>query len=373
MDPSFEGFSVAMKFYVRPEPSQYTARGTRGTVDQKTKMHHDIASTLQSAGLNALYRAESEDDADQTLRLWKPAHGTDKPEEVKGIKEASHWIVSDFLHFGNVGVSWIPVELRSPVAGEALAKDSYRDITKALDTIQSSFGERLRLTRACRLPVYIPVEQSLAVDFIKRLVTLVSVLDASLLYSLISPERRTALSPLLSSARFARFPIRSSDKDALRNENLDSLAPDFVAANREKLVRLWNSTSVDNLNWLLGAIPILGPEVGLRFIHEHYDGMKMESIQFNHAQASFDVNFVTAWLDVVLRIAVAATLPMPLFSGLLDKLWSEITKPTEDTSHRVSKLLEWLEKYTSRLKTTTQAQDWQELIERCQCDKDPKI
>jgi hypothetical protein len=373
MESSSVEFGIGMTFYVRPGSSQYTARSKTRALDQKTKVHHDIASALQSAGLDALYQAESEDDADPTLYSWKPIQGSNERENVTERNEGKHWIVSDFLDFGNVGVSWIPVELRSPVAGEALARDGYRDIMKALDTIKSTFGQGLRLTRACRLSIYISVEQNVAVDFIKRLVTLVSVLDAPLLYSLISPERRTALSPLLSSSRFARFAIRSWNEDGPRNADLESLASDFVAVNGEKLARLWDSPTLADLNWLLGQIPILGPEMGLGVVHEHIDGVKLGSLQFSHAQASFNVNFVKAWLDLVLRIAKAATLPMPLFSGLLDKIWSETTKPTEDAHHRLFKLLEWLEKYTSGLKTTTQAEAWQELMEKYESIKDLDI
>lgn len=368
MESSSVDFSIGMTFYVRPEPSQYTARSTNGAPDQKTKMHHDIASTLHSAGLDAIYQTKSEDDTDRTL-FWKPIQGTNDPEKVTERNGGKYWIVSDFLNFGNVEVSWIPVEVRSPVAGEALARDGYRDITKALDTIKSTFGQGLRLNKACRLSVYISVEQDSAVDSIKRLVTLVSVLDAPLLYSLISSDRRTALSPLLSESRFARFPIRCWKEDRLRNADPDSLSPDFVAANGEKLACLWNAPTLADLNWLLGRIPILGPEMGLGLVHEHIDGVRVGIIQFSHAQASFNVNFVKAWLDVVLRIAKAATLPMPLFSGLVDKIWSETMESTEDTNHRVSKLLNWLERYTSGLKTTTQAEAWQELMEKMRVTK----
>ncbi|KAK5996927.1 hypothetical protein PT974_02274 [Cladobotryum mycophilum] len=288
--------------------------------------------THVQAGLQAAYLFETEDSDcdDNQLRKAAPKGSIVKTcisQDMRIMSSSSHkntgenplfryWLLkveSDIMGFGRYE-EWQPTELNTPILGESESNTGFPDLNKALYTLWNAHPERLHVNNTCGIHVHVAPVGGLTPLHVKRIATLAFLLEDHLLFHLCDPHRRTVHGML---SRASPLSCPPPDTSPLRRHDLDAMS---ILTYRDSQITNAKSTAL-NIN-----------------MHSHTDRHKTYTVEFRHAEASLDRNFVDNWVGLVLTLCKVAFLPTRTYKAAVSQI-CDIVLPGPPPEHVWRKLL----------------------------------
>lgn len=245
-----------------------------------------------------------------------------------------YWLVkaeSDICGHGK-HAAWQPTELNSPILRESEANNLFPGLNTAMYAVWTAHPAKVHVNDSCGLHVHVSPalvpslaqrrdqgqgqgrKQRLSALQAQRVATLVVVLENNLLFHLCSPIRRRVHHQLAAASSLAH--ARNTAASPLAEANLP---PNMLlgAGTIEKAVKLlWTASDLDQVRQMLSRHAKIRDA---RFTalqinaHTHEDDGVTNTLEFRHAQASFNQGFVDNWVRLVLTLCKVAFLPAERF------------------------------------------------------------
>ncbi|KAL7795111.1 hypothetical protein V8C37DRAFT_374536 [Trichoderma ceciliae] len=343
-------FGVELEFLTPPVSLSQSAQ----SIPNRDRIFHYFASALQKSGLQAAFLLdkdhvrgeggssgnEGQDDEENQVRAKAPGgsivktkHNPDmytmNPLSAAQWRKTGgrenplfrYWLVkaeSDICGHGK-HAAWQPTELNSPILRESEANNLFPGLNTALYAVWTAHPARVHVNDGCGLHVHVsPASSSaeaLTVEQVQRVATLAMVLENNLLFHLCSPVRRRVHHQLARASGLAY--ARAGPASASAEANLPSNILSGGSGSMSKaLSLLWSASDLDQVRQLLARHTKIRDA---RFTalhvntHTHEDDSHSNTLEFRHAQASFNQSFVDNWVRLVLTICKVAFLPTERF------------------------------------------------------------
>ncbi|KAL6910242.1 hypothetical protein GGI43DRAFT_378229 [Trichoderma evansii] len=329
-------FGIKVEFLAPPvSPNQTTQ-----SAPNSNRIFHYFASALQRSGLQAAFLLGHDNDNDQDeteegqLRTAAPKGSIVKTKHnsdmyimnplsfAQWLKAGAtqnplcrYWIIKSSSDIGHHGkhAAWQPAELSSPTLRESEANNLFPGINTALYGVWTAHAAKVHIDSDSGLHVSVsPASaEGLTVLQAQRVATLVIALENNLLFHLCSPVRRRVHQQLLkASALVYSNAGTASSPAATANLPLNILHNNVM---NKTLNFLWGASNLNQVHQMLAHHPktrdTTAPTALRITTQTHEDDSTTNSLEFRHAQASFNQSFVDNWVRLILTICKVAFLP----------------------------------------------------------------
>lgn len=310
---------LEVEFYVPARDPGVTASNVDARLLEyikKDKTHHRVATHLQYMGMNAAIM-QCTDPATFVTKMvanarpgmiWRDILAVgEEPIDASGIWPGYHyWMIKDELDLTPIE-RWVSTACSSPIVK---VDDSETVFTDALTAIHELVKGKVQVTEECGMHFHFSVNGDISLQFAKRVVTLVYLLEDYFLFELVHPRRRNSNS-ILSFASHLVIDTIDPDDIAPEDEEFVRLPATLLqGANGPAMRQIWAATSLGDLENRLRSAGDENPPTALSLRqHEHPDGTEDWSVEFRHAQATFSDIFLNNWRNVLARICLVAALP----------------------------------------------------------------
>ncbi|PFH62039.1 hypothetical protein XA68_15362 [Ophiocordyceps unilateralis] len=224
---------------------------------------------------------------------------------------------------------WSQMELNTPILPETEAIAGFPRVDKALELIAQAHDSGVHINHKCGLHVQISPVSGLEVEQARKVVTIVYLVEHSLLFQLCHPSRRHRHQPISRS----RFATLDRGFPPSRNEILDIelrnwMPLTFLNVHGNRLRNAWGAN--DAMEDIRSSLIIRGSKRGDPCSafnitrHGHGHDRSTYTLQFRHAQSSFKRDFVANWTRLLLTIAKIGCLPAPEFKAVVELLWEVV-------------------------------------------------
>jgi hypothetical protein len=336
-------FGIEIEFLTPPVSLSQTSR----CIPDRDRIFHYFATALQRSGLQAAFlldkdypgnSGESSDNNDQgeteTQFYVKARRGSiiktkNNPDmyimnplsSAQWLKDGAeqnplfrYWLIKAESDINGHGkhAAWQPTELNSPILRESEANNLFPGINTALHTIWTAHPAKVHVNDSCGLHIHVsPASpEGLTVLQVQRVATLVMVLENNLLFHLCSPIRRRVHHQLTKASALAYAKAGPASSTAAA-ANLPSNI--FQNGSMNKAMNLlWSASDLDQVRQMLSRHTKIR-DAKFTALHvntqTHEDDSHTNSLEFRHAQASFNQSFVDNWVCLILTICKVAFLP----------------------------------------------------------------
>lgn len=322
---------LELEFYLPPDVEYEaapngSARGLQRRL-LKDAVYTQVAKALQAADLPAavLLNVRQSEHHSQLVKRALPGTIKDNLMSMGGtpIDESSiypdynYWLIKDEDDLWGDEQGWVAAKCSSPILSHPQATN---DARKALTSIQASTNGRVMVNHRCGYHIHVSQGGDIGLEFTRRVTTLVFLLENHVLFPLVHPSRQEQNGPLATTSTFST--LRSSPGNAKEISAGFLQLPGTVRNEHgHKLRHLWTADNMDELQQLLLAIPRCYTKTALALkVHEHPDDSETWTLEFRHAQASFELGFFQAWMNLVVAICQLAMLPSDNFAAQLSSL-----------------------------------------------------
>ncbi|RFU74180.1 hypothetical protein TARUN_8072 [Trichoderma arundinaceum] len=329
-------FGIELEFLTPPVSVSQASQG----VSSRDRIFHYFASALQRSGLQAAFLLDkdhteknSEDGEENQLRanapkgsIVKTKHNHDmytmnplsSAQWLKVGAEKNplfrYWLVkaeSDVCGHGK-HADWQPTELNSPILRESEANNLFPGTNTALYAVWTAHPAKVHVNESCGLHIHVSPASpgGLTTLQAQRVATLVIILEDNLLFHLCLPVRRRVHHQLIKASVLANAKSSTPSPFAEANLPLNILNSNSAMSKAAKL--LWSASDLDQVRQMLARHAKIRDA---RFTalkvstHTHEDDSCTHTLEFRHAQASFNHNFVNNWVRLVLTVCKVAFLP----------------------------------------------------------------
>ncbi|KAM4062054.1 hypothetical protein HRG_008922 [Hirsutella rhossiliensis] len=285
------------------------------------------------------------------VRIMDPSTIPLAKRDGKNIR-SKYWLIRSGLEHERpkAFVGWYNTELNSPILPEEGATYGFSRVARALCTIY--MANKIHQSRSCVMHFHVSPVEGLEVRQAQRAATLVFLLEVPLLFRL---SIRTRGNLPLELERGATFVLQNREmwpeEEVFADEVETWLSRSFLQTHRDKMRQLWGALDIEGVGKMIEADQkVFSPfdKTALRVdCHLHPDGTRDYSLEFSHAQASFNMPFVNNWTKLLLLIVKLADLPCQKYSKLVEKLW-EIVDGVTDKSTIWPQLLKELNAQTPK-------------------------
>ncbi|KAF4977992.1 hypothetical protein FZEAL_5557 [Fusarium zealandicum] len=285
----------------------------------------------------------------------------------------------DSRHPLNVTRNWPGVEISTPIFLSGELRAGLPTVKTVLDTLRNSADTEITADESCGLHVHVGVESGMNVVLAKKIITLVMLLEDTLLLRLVSPTRlgNDYARPINQSSAVVLEPWPISQND----EGLNSHVPPAAAIEpglwnnknpqhlHRVLEKLWSAPNLQELSRLIRKETISRCALALS-LRDHSGKSKWNrlsgsfentptTIEFRYAQMSFDIQFLRNWVEVVARIVELAQAGPAGFKKCFSKIceiqykagkegkpaWEMLLKSVLNLGHRVPEWQNQFAKY----------------------------
>ncbi|KAF7549189.1 hypothetical protein G7046_g8429 [Stylonectria norvegica] len=306
----------------------------------------------------------------------------------KGTETAQNYYLFETEYLDGLALinkkrAWHAIEMNTPILkhGELVAGlSSMKEVLSALRNMNTE----ITADESCGLHVHVGAESGMTLLLAKKVISLVFLLEESLLLALCSPWRLASqhAAPIVSKSRVA-LGIPLDDMPATKGPNNVELMEAYIPseAMKEKagwndknpkalydmLEMVWSTTSLQQLNLIISrqAFTRAGLYISLRDEKGEVKTPKFagnlenssSTIEFRYAQMSFDIVFVRNWAELVCRIVQLAQLDAEQYQDA----FREIGKVLDEAKRR--KEPAW-EKLLKTLQLENRIGEWGAQIQR---------
>ncbi|KAF4584157.1 hypothetical protein GQ602_005530 [Ophiocordyceps camponoti-floridani] len=306
---------------------------------------YNLALLLQSNGLPSameIILTESEcgedpyrNDAPQgslvkkDVRIMDPS---DIPHDISKDLRFHFWMFKPECDLTNQAMYsfWSETELNTPILHESEAKSGFPRINKALELIAQAHDAGVHVNQYCGLHVQISPVTGLTPRQAAKVITIVFLVEHCLLFHLCHPTRRTRHETIMQS-QFASIKrgFTPSRNEILDIELRDWMPMSLLAIHGDRLRKVWDSANeVADVSHCLffpeNKIVNHTERCALNINGHHYNDTWTYTLEFRHAQSSFNKEFVANWTTLLLAIAKIGHLPASEFKVIVERLWSVV-------------------------------------------------
>lgn len=341
---------VELEFYVPPEasPERAPQKSMPGLQRRllKDAVYLKMAKAIRAAGLPAamLINVRSSEYSSQLVKqarpgsIWKNlmAMGPDRVDSGATHPGYRYWLVKDEDDLWGEEQGWVAAKCSSPILTHSQASTQ---TARALGAIRTSVNGRTRVHERCGYHVHVSQGGDVTLKFVRRVATLVFLLEDEVLFNLVHAARRQQNASLATKSNFSAMCSSPRNSQAVEAGFLQ-LPASVRDRFGHKLRHLWTTHNIDDMQQLLLAVPTCYMKTALALkVHEHPDGSETWTIEFRHAQASFEANFVNAWMNLVVAICKMAMLPPAAFATQIDQLLSVLRSPSLRKNEKIGRVL----------------------------------
>ncbi|KAJ6438830.1 amidoligase enzyme domain-containing protein [Purpureocillium lavendulum] len=275
------------------------------------------------------------------LLIWNPVAGGSGGKEER----FNNWFVTHEASIVNAiderrmdvpaGYRWYSTEIASPILSDQQEfQDGLPTMKRALASIQNNV--KLWLNSECGLHVHVsPLEVALDIVVARRLAALVFLLERPLLLQLCHPGRsKAAHARLISSdsciAKYSVCAPGSTADDLHEVVRLRRLRDESKGRCQDEprtfqiICAILSEPDCTSLTERLRAPQGGGADGGKCMLAMS----KFGTVEFRYPEASFDVDFVSSWVDVVRRLLAIAALPDADYATKLCEIYELATRNT---------------------------------------------
>ncbi|KAF7542268.1 hypothetical protein G7Z17_g11731 [Cylindrodendrum hubeiense] len=272
----------------------------------------------------------SESEIHDRIRVL--SHGEDFARRPGSQLEQNYFLFKhehlDGRSYVNSNRDWPGVEISSPIfqAGEWSA--GLPTLNTAISALREMDAE-ITADESCGLHVHIGVQGGMTILLAKKIITLVMILEDSLLFDLVGTSRLANenadainLESIMAKGEipahdFAEDPTGSDNLMGAHVPPMEAMKPELWNQHDperfyDMLTKVWSSKSLQRLSMLTkkesssrGAFDIaLRDHTGLPrppVCHGTFDGGPT-TVEFRYAQMSFDIPFIRNWIEVLFHI-----------------------------------------------------------------------
>lgn len=231
---------------------------------------------------------------------------------------------------------WYETELQTPILPEREAAADMPLVSQALHILYDGHYQAIHLSKCCGMFFHTSPVQGLDVRHAQRVATLVFLLEVPLLFRLCAHSRGDQFLKLERGARFVLERRDMEHTEEVFADEVDAWLPcSFLETNRDKMRRLWGALDVDGVGRMIEAGVEVSGRTDTTALRVNRRCLSVDtygySLEFRHAQASFNAVFVRHWAELLLLIVKLAALPRQDYSSLVERLWETIDGATNES------------------------------------------
>ncbi|PHH79786.1 hypothetical protein CDD80_3779 [Ophiocordyceps camponoti-rufipedis] len=225
---------------------------------------------------------------------------------------------------------WSEIELNTPILHESEAKSGFPRVNKALELIAKAHDAGVHINPYCGLHVQISPVTGLKPRQAAKVITIVFLVEHRLLFHLCHPTRRTRHDTIMKSM-FGSIEegFSPSRWERLDLEMRDWMPKSFLAIHGDRMRPVWDTNNgmadvSECLYFPDSKVANHTERCALNVNGHHYNDIWTYTLEFRHAQASFNKEFVANWTTLLLAIAKIGYLPAPEYKAIVERLWSVV-------------------------------------------------
>ncbi|KAK7413760.1 hypothetical protein QQX98_007327 [Neonectria punicea] len=229
--------------------------------------------------------------------------------------------------------NWPGIEIASPVFRAGELTSGLPTLTEAVNSLRD-MDASITADESCGLHIHVGVEGGMTLLLAKKITTLVMILEPTMLYELVAPSRVTnaCAAPMKKELVIARGFASDNSWDFDPNKScevMDAYLPPVAAIPAAEwndqdpagfhamLKVVWESKSLQRLSALTKSSHVYrggfflslrnseGETRGPTYYNEDLEKTP-STVEFRYAQMSFDVAFISNWINVLFRVVKLA-------------------------------------------------------------------